>query len=1055
VQLSIDGADLTDRTWGFVTQVNVGLESVEEFKVEDSNSSAKFARPSTIVVSSRSGTNQFHGTAYETNRDSGYGVARRRQDTWSVPPFLVRNENGGSLGGPVIIPKVYNGKNRTFWFFSFEKSYQTSPYAVFIDVPTAAMRNGDFSNLKDSQGRLYTLYDPWTTNTQTWARQPFSYGGKLNAIDPSRISPVAKFLFSITPLPNLPDNPLVAPNLIVNKPNWSDVYSYSGRLDENISEKDRLFVRYHQFDSQAITGGVTDTIGLVITNPNVGILTDSTSDQAMVVGWTHTFSPRLFNELLVSGNKVPYHRISGALTDWDSQLGLPNPQNYMGFPQISNTGFTYWTFSSGNYRVQNQGNVIVDDNATKVSGRHELQFGAHYRYENMTALIGTTNGMGGDDFNTSATALYDPASARTNPAATPYTGQYIGNLFLGVANYMNKFQRQAYYLRDREYALYLQDNYKVSPRLTLNLGMRWEYWSPYRDKYGLMTSFDPNNGAIVLGGDLQSWYKQQFTLPAIVDRYTSLGAKFETYKDAGMPSSLMNSNWKNFGPRAGFAYRLGGGSRPVVLRGGYRMSYFRNNLTNWIYNCATNAPLNAYLQNNLNDPTTSPDGIGTYGMRSVPTIVAGVNSRNAVTLNNVSTLSRGSATAFYFAPNQPESRAQDWNLTLEKEVLPETLVRFGYVGDHQSNILQTYYYNSAAPTYIWVATTGTLPPTGEYASVATRPYNQQVYGNLVEYRKTGWTNYEGVRVEVEHRFSHDIGFQFFYVLGNQFGTSGGNADDFTAVYTNDQYMPGAVPSNYNALDRFLNYQRDTEFPKHEFRWNWVAGLPFGRGKWLGKNAGGVLDRVIGGWQVAGMGNLRSNYFSLPTNIYPNGNPIEIYGYKYPIQDCRSGVCYPGYLWWNGYIPANQINSYDPKTGKPNGVMGVPASYKPAGQPLIPWGSTALPANAPAGTNVSSYWDTNTVWLPLKDGTVYRTTYNNNLHPWRNQNLPANLTWGLDASLFKSIRITEHIKARLAGDFFNVLNHPGNPVAVAGDGIESVRNSGNNARVVQLSLRLIW
>jgi hypothetical protein len=98
------------------------------------------------------------------------------------------------------------------------------------------------------------------------------------------------------------------------------------------------------------------------------------------------------------------------------------------------------------------------------------------------------------------------------------------------------------------------------------------------------------------------------------------------------------------------------------------------------------------------------------------------------------------------------------------------------------------------------------------------------------------------------------------------------------------------------------------------RWNWVADLPFGRGKWLGRNAGGLLDRLIGGWQIAGMGWLRSNYFALPTGIYPTGEKIEIYGYKYPIEDCTSGVCWPGYLWWNGYIPANRINSYDPVTG---------------------------------------------------------------------------------------------------------------------------------------------
>src|SRR5206468_11150324 len=105
-----------------------------------------------------------------------------------------------------------------------------------------------------------------------------------------------------------------------------------------------------------------------------------------------------------------------------------------------------------------------------------------------------------------------------------------------------------------------------------------------------------------------------------------------------------------------------------------------------------------------------------------------------------------------------------------------------------------------------------------------------------------------------------------------------------------------------------------------------------------------------------------------------------------IQDCRSGACRPGYLWWNGYIPSNRINSYD-AAGNPNGVIGVPAGYKAAAAPLIPAGTTQLPANAPANTNVQQLWDTNTVWVPLKDGSVQRTTYNDNLHPWRHQYMP--------------------------------------------------------------------
>ena len=212
---------------------------------------------------------------------------------------------------------------------------------------------------------------------------------------------------------------------------------------------------------------------------------------------------------------------------------------------------------------------------------------------------------------------------------------------------------------------------------------------------------------------------------------------------------------------------------------------------------------------------------------------------------------------------------------------------------------------------------------------------------------------------------------------------------------------------------------------------------------------------MGGWQIAGLGNSKTSYWTLPTNIYPaSGNPIEVYGYKYPIQDCQSGDCYPGYLWWNGYIPANRINSVDAK-GKPNGIMGVPANYKPAAAPLIPWGQTALPANAPAGTNVSSFWDTNNVWLPLNNGTVQRVAYNDNLHPWRNQYMNGPWQWFQDASLFKVWSVKERIMLRFNLDFFNVFNHPNNPTAIADTGILSTRNSGSNARVTQLGLRLSW
>jgi hypothetical protein len=181
-------------------------------------------------------------------------------------------------------------------------------------------------------------------------------------------------------------------------------------------------------------------------------------------------------------------------------------------------------------------------------------------------------------------------------------------------------------------------------------------------------------------------------------------------------------------------------------------------------------------------------------------------------------------------------------------------------------------------------------------------------------------------------------------------------------------------------------------------------------------------------------------------------PLEKYGEKYKIEDCRSGVCFPGFLYFNGYIPANQINSVNAQ-GRPNGVMGVPEGFKPAAAPLIPWGSTALPANAPANTVLSQFWDTNNVWLPLNNNTVQRLTFNDNLVPWRNQYMRGPNQWFMDASLFKFTNIGEHLTLRLNIDFFNVFNNPNNPTAVTSDGILTTRNSGSPARVTQLTVRL--
>jgi hypothetical protein len=1048
--LIVDGAVAGDRNWGnWGSDVNVRLESVEEFKVETNNSSAKFARPLTAVVSTRSGTNQFHGSLFETHRSNSIGKARRREEYWEKAPLSIRNEYGGSAGGPVWIPKLYNGRSRTFWFFAFEGSRSANPSTRSYRVPTEAMRRGDFSGLVDGQGRLMRLYDPLTTNSATWARQPFNHGGRLNVIDPARISPLAKYLYGLTPLPTHPDvNPLVDANLWVRVPLWGRSWQTTGRLDHQFSENDRFYARVTRGESRSrILAG--SNISEYITDPDIGQVIDGSDATTIALSYTKVLSPSLFNELLVSGTRLPYSRILGEQRDFTSELGLPNPLGVAGFPQLDNTGLTGYAFNGGNNRARTQNFVIVNENVTKIKGRHEFQFGGSYRYEQLNIQRGTAPSMGNHNFNTFATALYDSATARTNPQATPQTGHNLANMFLGVLNYNAPLQRGWYYLTDNEYALYFQDNFRVNSRLTLNLGLRWEYWGAYKEKLGVMSSFDPERRAVVLAQDLGQMYAVRATFPSVVNRLESLGAKFITAEEAGMPSALTRGNYDNFGPRLGFAYRLGDDKRAAVLRGGYRASYFRLPIGLWYHRAAVNPPFNANFAASLNDAAQTPDGISNYGMRSVPAVIAGVNSGAVVGLEKAGSLTRGSSNIGYLAEDQPDARVQDWNLTLEKEVAQNVLARVAYIGNHGSRMPQTYTYNSATPEYIWFSTTGQRLPTGEYANVARRPYDQQVYGNIEEVRRTGWSNFNGVQLELERRYDRGFGFQIFYVAGNALATGSQDVDAVSPVPSLNQFMPGLVPEDESVRNRFLNYQRDITVPKHMVRWNWIADIPIGRGKPLGGNFGGVLDKIAGGWQIAGSGSLRSNYFTLPTSFANVAGDVEIYGYKYPIQDCRSGRCQPGYLWWNGYIPANQINSYDAQ-GRPNGVMGVPEGYKPAAEPLLPW-----PHNPNRNDPMYQYFGTNTVWVTLKDGTPQRTTYNPGIHAWQQQYMPGIRTWGLDASLFKTVKLTEKVALRFNADFFNVLNHPGNPNNIAASGILNTQSSGNGARQTQLSLRLNW
>src|SRR5207302_128625 len=270
LDINLDGVTQVDRFGGGIVRVRPGIETVQEFRIETVGSDASFAQPATVIMATRSGTNQLHGAVYEYNRDNTVvAPTRLRSDPVNVQvPHLIRNEFGGYVGGPVVIPHLYRGRDKTFWLFDYEglrDHERSNPLYPF--VPTAAMWNGDLSNAIDpgvpcnptgpnctpSGYAPIIIYDPKTTNSTTFQRQPFP-----NNQIPGPLNQTASVLKSLTALPTNNNNPFNynTPNFTSTYPDIKRTNTYTVKVDQNFTDKDRLSVRYTKsWQNSAIEGG--------------------------------------------------------------------------------------------------------------------------------------------------------------------------------------------------------------------------------------------------------------------------------------------------------------------------------------------------------------------------------------------------------------------------------------------------------------------------------------------------------------------------------------------------------------------------------------------------------------------------------------------------------------------------------------------------------------------------------------------------------------------------------------------------------------------------------
>lgn len=1027
LEITLDGVSEVDRFGGGMVRVQPGLDTIQEFRIETTGSDARYSRPATVILSTRSGTNHFHGSLFETHRNNSGGLlVRRRENTaGNNPDKLIRNEFGASAGGPVYLPGLYNGRNKSFWFVAYEGSRDRESNVVNDQVPTEAMWNGNLSNDVDADGNFITIYDPLTTDSKG-LRQPF----KGNIIPPDRISPIAKILHSLTAPPSNNKNPFLANNFVHAYPDITDINNFTAKVDQHISEKDNLSVRWTRSTRHAATeGGVFgDPIDV---SAGFGTSRNDAKVNNVAVNYNRTISNSLLNELLVGVERS--FKDSGTLadfTDWPKTLGLPNPFGVTGWPTIGAGNFGW---DSDNRKDEALTGVVLANNVSWSRGKHNLQFGGKIRkeYNNVREL---QQAQGSHDFGGPWTCLFSPADGD----CASFTGDGFADILLGLPDFLsNQFNRGYFYFRQTEAGLYSNDTWKISPRLTLTLGLRWDKWTPYSEKFNRLATVDINSVfdkfQVVTPGNHRMEDLPGIP-PSVLASWAMRGLTWTTADSIGYPSNLFSAVNHDFGPRLGAAFKI---NNKMVLRGGYGEYFWTMPLSQILQTSRTNPPLNLRFQNQVsckNADCTYPKVV-----RPTPNDFIG---QATVDINGIVPLpSSARPVMLWDGRNWKDGHARSWNVTLEREVPYHTVLRLSYIGDHGSDLEQRFAINNREGQFNFVARTGQAPPLP--LDRLRRNRNWDIRG----LNRTGYSNTHSAQVELERRFNNGLGFQWFYTYTRSLTTS--DVGGFTSGNTSVNAIPtvgsgggGEVPEiiqvfgepnlSYDQRLRLV-YFNSPSIPAHRIRYNGIVDLPFGRGKKFGTNASGALNQLIGGWQIAGIGDWRGGFWqTVSTGLLQTGNPRLS-------ADQRVLMNFSGSqqrLWFRG--------NFDP-TKATDITGGDLLSLVPANQ--------AQRVVRPFGPDCFGRFS-GRLAQTLADGKTCRNTPIGDLYNFSPRaNIIGPGAWNVDLSIFKNFRIKERTNVRFTADFFNAFNHPVDVDPSSATGLQNLSRQVNGPRTIQFSLRI--
>ncbi|MBI4463356.1 MAG: TonB-dependent receptor [Acidobacteria bacterium] len=814
----LDGGNNINMYQGEVA-VNIAVESVQEFKVQTGTMSAEFGFTSGGVINfvTKSGTNDIHGSLYEYLRNDKLD-ARNAFAARKGP--LRFNQYGGSVGGPAI-------RERTFFFGHFEGFRYILTGQGVGSYPTRAMQGGDFSNLRGATGALIPVYNPWTTRANPSGAGFIRDQFPGNVIPPELLDPVAlKFTQTFIPAPNrTPSNPFTTANNFGRLgATTRDMYQYTGRVDHKISDRNTIFGRYSVFQWKTNLGSGGVWPDPVMNQVSIWTVTN----RSFVLSDTHVFSPTLINELRVGVTRGTFpFRVSSAGGGWPQKLGLPASYPSDSMPRF-NAGLPfYFTGTDGSRPYLGW---VFANNVTKIKGSHTLKFGVDHRLNRGGQLL-KLNPSGDWSF---------PAGLTGNPQAQAGTGDAYATFLTGAVASGSVSTHIGEMEHGFTTAAFVQDDWKATRRLTLNLGLRYDYQQKHRERWNGLTNFDPNTKDPVSG---------------------LLGRTIYANVD-GQPRSFRDPDFTDFAPRFGFAYDMFGRGK-TVIRGGYAIYYpsiwykemygstngFANTFT--FYNPPggnTNFPA-FQLKNGLPFPPIQPLGaaLGPNPFLGSQVILEETDGQTPY--------------------------SQQWTFSLQQQLPGNWVADVSYSankGTHFSSgdeVGGGYDFNQLDPQYLALGQdlftqvpnpyAGRVPGGLGAATIAKRqalrPY--PYYSGIIVRtpHSTGYTAHY-MLFSLEKRMAKGLALLFSYTAGKLISENLSSPINFDAIEQAD-----VVGYQNGKFNRRAERSVDPADISQRAVLSAVYDLPFGRGKrW--SSGSGAVNQIIGGWQF--------NVISVMQNGYP-------------------------------------------------------------------------------------------------------------------------------------------------------------------------------------------